>query len=53
MRNIFERVVDLVVRRRVERLQAELVNQKATTDYIAMMADVDIPVEEEGDGNVV
>lgn len=41
------------MRRRLERLQAEIENQKAKTDYIAMMTDVDIPVEEEGDGNVV
>lgn len=44
---ILERVKDLVTRRRIERIQADLENQKATTDYIAMMADVEIPTEEE------
>lgn len=50
MNNVFERVADLVTRRRIERLQAELANQKGITDYIAMMTDVDIPTEEEEGG---
>lgn len=53
MRSIFEKETDLVMRRRMERLQADMLKQQATTDYIAMMADVEIPTEEEGDSNVV
>lgn len=53
MKSIFEKVFDLVTRRKVERLQAELNRQQAQTDYIAMMADVEIPTEEEGEANVV
>ncbi len=51
--NFFEKGIDLVTRRKIEQLQAELAYQKGITDYIAMMADVDIPVEEGGDENVV
>lgn len=53
MKSIFEKVFDLVTRRKVERLQAEVSKQQAQTDYIAMMTDVEIPTEEEGDGYVV
>lgn len=40
------------MRRRMERLQADLVSVAAKADYIAMMTDVEIPVEEEGENNV-
>ena len=53
MKSIFEKVFDLVSRRKVERLQAEMNRQQAQTDYIAMMTDVEIPTEEEGEQYVV
>ena len=45
--SVFEHVSDLLTRRRIERLSAQLEGQKALTDYIAMMADVEIPLDEE------
>lgn len=53
MKKIFEKVIDMVVRRKLEHMQAELFMQKATSDYIAMMAEIDIPTDEEGDNYVV
>ena len=51
--NILEKVGDLLVRRRMERLQADLVNVNAKADYIAMMTDTDIPTEEGSENDVV
>ncbi len=45
--SFYRRVSDPVMLRRLENMEAELAQQKATTDYIAMMADVEIPQEEE------
>lgn len=50
---VYKRVSDPVMLRKLENMEAELAQQKAIADYIAMMADVEIPIEEEGDGNVV
>ena len=51
--NIFEKVGDLLTRRKMEQLEAEIVDVKAKTDYVAMMTDIEIPTEEEGEYNVV
>lgn len=48
MKKALEKVKDFVSKRRMERLQAELTRQAGLLDYIAMMADVEIPEEEEG-----
>lgn len=48
----YKRVSDPVMLRKLENMEAELARQKATTDYIAMMADVEIP-QEEVEENVV
>lgn len=50
---ILEKVGDLLTRRRMEQLQADISDVRAKADYIAMMADVEIPTEEEGEDNVV
>lgn len=44
---IVEKVKDLYAKRLLEMLTAQLQQQAGIMDYIAMMADVDIPVEEE------
>ncbi len=49
---IVEKVKDPYEKRELERLSAELAKQAALTDYIAMMADVEIPMEE-AEENVV
>lgn len=46
---LFEKVQNFVMKRRIERLQAELSRQIGILDYIAMMTDVEIPVEEGSD----
>ncbi len=50
--NIVEKVTDPFANRELERFRAEVARQAALTDYVAMMADVEIPVEEV-DENVV
>lgn len=44
--NIIEKVKDPFAKRELERLSAEMIRQSALTDYIAMMADVEIPMDE-------
>lgn len=46
MVKMIEKVKDPFARRELERLSAELAKQSALTDYIAMMADVEIPMDE-------
>ena len=41
------RVKDLAAQREIERLSAENERQRGILDYVAMMADVEIPVEED------
>lgn len=48
---ILEKVGNLLTHRRLEQLQADVETVKATTDYVAMMADVEIPTAEEGEPN--
>ncbi len=36
-------------KRKMEQLEAQIAEQKATSDYIAIMADVEIPIEEGGE----
>lgn len=45
---IVEKVKDFVSKRRIERLLAEVDKQAGILDYIAMMADVEIPADSEG-----
>lgn len=47
MKTIYERVINLAEKRRMEWLQAQMEKQAGILDYIAMMADVEIPSEEE------
>lgn len=47
MQRLLESVQNFAVKRQLERMQAELAKQAGIMDYIAMMADVEIPVEEE------
>lgn len=51
--SILEKVADLLTRRKMEQLEAEIVDVKAKTDYVAMMTDIEIPTEEGGEDNVV
>ena len=50
--SIVEKVKEPYAKRMLERINAELAKQTALTDYIAMMADVEIP-SEEGEEDVV
>ena len=43
---MIEKVKDPFAKRELERLSAELAKQSALTDYIAMMADVEMPEQE-------
>lgn len=43
---ILEKVGNLLTHRRLEQLQADVETVKATTDYVAMMTDVEIPTQE-------
>ena len=43
------RVKDLAAQREIERLRAENERQMGIIDYVAMMADVEIPTEDEED----
>lgn len=52
MKPIFEKVKDFVAKRQLENMQAQLERQTGLMDYIAMMADVEIP-SEEGEEDVV
>lgn len=52
MQKIFERIANLAEKRRLEWLQAQMEKQAGILDYIAMMADVEIP-SEEGETDVV
>lgn len=52
MQTIFEKVINLAEKRRMEWLQAQMEKQAGILDYIAMMADVEIP-SEEGQKDVV
>ena len=45
------RVNDLAAQREIERLRAENERQIGIIDYVAMMADVEIPTEDEEDEN--
>lgn len=49
---IVEKVYDPAAKRELERLHAALAKQAALSVYIAMMADVEIPMEEAAE-NVV
>ena len=44
-------VKDLAAKREIERLRAENERQMGIIDYVAMMADVEIPTEDEEDEN--
>lgn len=44
---MINRVKDLAAQREIERLSAENERQRGILDYVAMMADVEIPVEED------
>lgn len=48
---ILEKVGSLLTHRRLEQLQADVETVKATTDYVAMMTDVEIPTQEEDELN--
>lgn len=52
MTKIYERVLDLVSKRKIETLQSELAKQAGLVDYIAMMSDVEIPEQEVEDSVV-
>lgn len=41
---IYKERKDFVQQRKYEAMQADLANTQATLDYVAMMADVEIPV---------
>lgn len=47
MSNTYKQCNDPVQQRKYEAMQADLANQQAMIDYVAMMADVEIPVMEE------
>lgn len=49
---IYEKIKDFVSKRKIEHMEAELVKQKAVSDYLAMMSDIETP-EQEVDENVV
>ena len=53
MKKIYERVLDLVSKRKIETLQSELAKQAGIVDYIAMMSDVEIPMEDENNDELV
>lgn len=53
MKKIYERVLDLVSKRKIETLQSELAKQAGIVDYIAMMSDVEIPMEDESNDELV
>lgn len=46
MQTIFETVKDFVEKRKLEHMEAELAQQKAMSDYLAMMSGIEIPDEE-------
>lgn len=52
MTKIYERVLDLVSKRKIETLQSELAKQAGLVDYIAMMSDVEMPEQEVEDSVV-
>lgn len=47
MKKLVEKIKNLSEKRQIEYLHAELAKQAGLVDYIAMMADVEIPVEED------
>ena len=52
MKKIYERVLDLVSKRKIETLQSELAKQAGLVDYIAMMSDIETPEQEVEDSVV-
>ena len=46
---MINRVKDLAAQREIERLKAENERQMGIIDYVAMMADVEIPIEDDRD----
>ena len=46
---MINRIKDLAAQREIERLRAENERQMGIIDYVAMMADVEIPIEYEED----
>ena len=47
MQNLLRKIENFSEKRQIEYLRAELAKQAGLVDYIAMMADVEIPVEED------
>lgn len=45
--SVIEKIKDPFANRELERISAELLKQAALADYIAMMADIEIPFGEE------
>lgn len=43
---IYEKIKDFVSKRKLEHMEAELAKQKAMSDYLAMMSDVEMPEQE-------
>lgn len=52
MKTVVEKVKDFIAKRKMEQMQAVLSKHAGVIDYIAMMANVEIP-EEEDKKNVV
>ena len=46
---MINRIKDLAAQREIERLRAENERQMGIIDYVAMMADIEIPIEDEED----
>lgn len=47
MQKLLDKIENFPEKRQIEYLHAELAKQAGLVDYIAMMADVEIPVEED------
>lgn len=50
--SIYEKIKDFVSKRKLEHMEAELAKQKAMSDYLAMMSDIETPEQEVEDSVV-